>query len=162
MKKSRRITLAHCLQRMAGAPAPLLCRPPGRQAPLPAYILITPRTRLVEAVVERQRIPGTTVAVHRGTLLRIPIPATISGDALLRWCHSHSVQALMRRVCDGWRATEDARGAMHGTLDESASDALIELLARAERDLRAEGPKVQTAFDWPESQPVQAAKDLAV
>ena len=149
MKKNhRQMKLAHDLEKMAAQPAPLFHRRPGRQEPCPAYIVIRPRGWLVEAVADHCPGKYAILAAHRGMLLRISVPPTVSGEALYRFCSSHSVQALMRRICAEWSAIEDANRDLHGMLSEAGSDALIELQARADRDLQPKMPSGQVSFEW--------------
>lgn len=137
--KNRRnwIKLDAALLRMGKNAAPLFRQPRGQAAPCPAYIQINPRSRLVEAIIDVTHSCDAKLALHRGILVRIPVPPTVKGEALLRFCKSHSVQSLMRRICDGWEMTEIRPGEIHGAPDEAAADALVELLDRAKRDFKA-------------------------
>ena len=138
MKNRRKwIKLDAALLRMGKEVAPLFRQPQGQVAPCPAYIQINPRSRLVEAIIDVTDQCGAKLALHRGVLVRIPVPPTVTGEALLRFCKSHSVQSLMRRICDGWDLTEFRPGEIHGAPDEAAADALVELLDRAKRDFKS-------------------------
>jgi hypothetical protein len=149
MKKNHReMKLAHDLEKMAAKPAPLFHLRPGQQEPCPAYIVIRPRGWLVEAVADRCPSRYAVLAAHRGMLLRFSVPPTVSGEALYRFCSSHSIQALMRRVCAEWSAIEDANRDLHGLLSDAGSDALIELQARADRDLQPKMPSGQLSLEW--------------
>lgn len=154
------------LARMASKLSPLLRYLPGQQDPCPAYIQIEPSTRVIEAVVDARRPRVAAIDVQRGTLIRIAVPPSINGDPLLRFCRSHSVQALMRRVCDGWNLTEDSGGRVRGAPDDSAGDALLKLIERAKRELQAQPSFSQLSLDWSnlnsgtdESSPISISPD---
>ena len=137
------------LVRMGRQAAPLFRQLPGQATPCPAYIQINPRSRLVDAVVDARSPRDARLALHRGTQVRVPVPPSVTGEALLRFCRSHSIQSLMRRICDGWNMTENRPGEIHGTPDDLAADALVALLDRAKRDLRAVAAHTeQLCLDW--------------
>lgn len=153
MKNRRKwIKLDSSLTRMARLPAPLLFRAEGSAAPSAAYIRINPRSRRVDAVIDSRRSPYATLAQHRGNVVMIPVPANVSGAALLGFCRSHSVQALMRCVCDGWVFSVDGRGRFYGVPDDAAANALVELYERAKKVMPVESRPNQLSLVWPESE----------
>ena len=160
MKRNRKwMKLDSSLSRMARHPAPLFLRPRRSDEPYGAFVRINPRSRRIDAVIDSRGSRSAALDRSRGNVVLIPVPPTITGEALLAFCRSHSIQALMRRVCDGWNLTVDACGNYHGAPDDVAADAYVALLQRAKRDLRPLASTNQFSFDWSAPESASAEDD---
>lgn len=124
--------------------APLYCQHDGQTAPQAAYVEIDPFEKLVSTVISAEIGNAVPTGVRNGRVYWLDVPSEAHGRALDTLLRSDFVQALIKRICDGYSDRWDGSNVI-GSLDDDATNAM-EALEGLLHDV--ETVPVWTAEEW--------------
>ena len=125
-KNTSTVTISPTTLDMKSDRTPLYLRLKSESTGVPAYVEIDPKRRYVRADNSAQWHEPMSADERRFMVFWGPVPAEVTGEALIGWLTSPDNLHLLERVCDGWSEHVDPSGIFYGALDDDASEALEE------------------------------------
>jgi hypothetical protein len=125
-KNTSTVTISPTTLDMKSDRTPLYLRLKSESTGVPAYVEIDPKRRYVRADNSAQWHEPMSADERRFMVFWVPVPAEVTGEALIGWLTSPDNLHLLERVCDGWSEHVDPSGIFYGALDDDASEALEE------------------------------------
>jgi hypothetical protein len=126
--------------------APLYCKYEGQHRPQSAHIVIDPEACSVDAYYYGEIGNVMPMSVYLKHILRLSLPANAKGSAIQAFLSDADTQALIDRICDGYKERWDGNNYV-GSYSDDADAAIAALESEIEEEFADDSDSVIEVWD---------------